>query len=303
MATPEHICPRCTYDLTGIIDSWHDACPLTGTCSECGLSFTWHDVLRGPLSYPRWSFEHALPSRRIPAFFSTLSRTLLPTHLWRGLRLEMHIVPSRLIAFILLSTLTLKLLGVLIFGIPRLLDILSRARGWGRTPDIPSILIALFWPYSEYGIWRQGSVISPWPLVAILTTITLPFTFFLILISLRRAKVSPRHLARVQAYSLAILVWTVGMWTLLHTIHQLLNRHAWQFLDALGLTAWDAVDMKLGIVSLLWTALVLLRFWTVATRDYLRMENPFTLALAMTAIASLASLLAVVFFNGHALFR
>lgn len=39
------VCPRCGYDLHGTIDTWTDACPLTGVCSECGLEFIWSEIL------------------------------------------------------------------------------------------------------------------------------------------------------------------------------------------------------------------------------------------------------------------
>ena len=48
--TPKTSCPRCGYDLAGVVESWNHAeslsCPLNGTCSECGLGFEWADVFR-----------------------------------------------------------------------------------------------------------------------------------------------------------------------------------------------------------------------------------------------------------------
>ena len=40
------LCPRCRYDLAGVVASWSSACPCAGVCSECGLDFLWPDLLR-----------------------------------------------------------------------------------------------------------------------------------------------------------------------------------------------------------------------------------------------------------------
>ena len=52
-------CPRCGYDLRGVVTTWADACPLESTCSECGLFFAWSEVI-GPLApRPGWCVEFA----------------------------------------------------------------------------------------------------------------------------------------------------------------------------------------------------------------------------------------------------
>jgi len=52
-------CPRCGYGLRGIVESWSDACPLTGVCSECGLKIKWKELLNPRRAVPRWSVEYA----------------------------------------------------------------------------------------------------------------------------------------------------------------------------------------------------------------------------------------------------
>jgi hypothetical protein len=56
---PACTCPRCGYDQRGIVDTWAEACPLDGRCSECGLEFAWADVLRPDRQREVRFVEHA----------------------------------------------------------------------------------------------------------------------------------------------------------------------------------------------------------------------------------------------------
>ena len=49
-------CPRCGYDLSGIVASWKDACPLTGICSECVLEFQCRYLLDPRFKIKPWFF-------------------------------------------------------------------------------------------------------------------------------------------------------------------------------------------------------------------------------------------------------
>lgn len=40
-------CPRCGYDLGGQVATWREACPLEGSCPECGATFAWGKVFYG----------------------------------------------------------------------------------------------------------------------------------------------------------------------------------------------------------------------------------------------------------------
>ena len=48
MRAPVQSCPRCDYDLSGEVATWDraGACPLEGTCPECGGALHWKNVLR-----------------------------------------------------------------------------------------------------------------------------------------------------------------------------------------------------------------------------------------------------------------
>jgi hypothetical protein len=112
---PEHDappapCPRCGYSQRGLIESWGETCPLAGTCTECGLRFTWSEVLRPDLHVPRWCVEYA-PRRwwLLPPIRTTVLRSAWPWWFWRSMKMSHAVRPGRLALFTLM--LLLALLG------------------------------------------------------------------------------------------------------------------------------------------------------------------------------------------------
>ena len=85
-AERQPICPKCGYDQSGEIATWESHCPLHGTCSECGLQFTWDMVLRPQLYDITWYTEHA---RGLRQFLYRTPRTILrmfrPRRFWNQL--------------------------------------------------------------------------------------------------------------------------------------------------------------------------------------------------------------------------
>lgn len=77
---PRPTCPRCNYDLSGITQSWTDTCPLTGTCSECGLSFDWPALFNPTLIRVPGFYEHARHYFNLARAWRTWSWCILP---WR----------------------------------------------------------------------------------------------------------------------------------------------------------------------------------------------------------------------------
>lgn len=81
---PEHVlCPRCGYDQRGIIAQWTDACPLQGTCTECGLQYEWLDLLK-PWCVENASSQYRLVRRMIGTFVRSV---LAPWRFWREIRI------------------------------------------------------------------------------------------------------------------------------------------------------------------------------------------------------------------------
>lgn len=91
-ATPAHIdviaCPRCGYDLRGVVESWEEVCPMLGTCAECGLEFEWGELLSPRRMRPVWCVEFALGWTIVLAAFKTvLILFFKPRKFWRELKM------------------------------------------------------------------------------------------------------------------------------------------------------------------------------------------------------------------------
>jgi len=101
-------CPRCGYDLRGLVTTWEDRCPLEGVCSECGLNLRWAEVLRPEKFEPRWCVEFAARRLSVPrAAWRTLVRSFWPWRFWSRLRMSSRIRWRRLAAYICLLLLPL----------------------------------------------------------------------------------------------------------------------------------------------------------------------------------------------------
>jgi len=83
MPTPPNVddarCPRCGYDLRGAVATWNDTCPMSGTCTECGLFFEWAELFSAVFAMPPWCVEAAQRRRRLPGqAVATFARSWLP---------------------------------------------------------------------------------------------------------------------------------------------------------------------------------------------------------------------------------
>lgn len=106
-------CPRCGYDLHGVIESWKRECPISGVCSECGLEFEWSELLSPHHTVARWCVEYAWGWRIVESSFKTLLMILFsPARFWRELKM-VHttrwigiptiILPAAVILYLILS--------------------------------------------------------------------------------------------------------------------------------------------------------------------------------------------------------
>jgi hypothetical protein len=295
------ICPRCGYDLSGHIESWREACPLRGVCSECGLAFRWYDVLRGSLRFPRWSFEHAVGARCFVTFFATLARVFLPRSLWRGLRMEMAFRRFRLVVLVGLSWVLLRATGILLIGLPTLAVVW--VSGYGYWDDAADMALWLAWPYSPYGVSYPMRLASPFVAWIALTMLLMPLAFAALPISLRRAKVRRQHIERVALYALAAAPVLAGVFsTLVAAYVSLSAMTSWQTRRALGLSGIGHDQQAIGIIALGVSCVWLWWFWLGATRHYLRLPHAPWVALATLALAFLGAGVVVALGWGHWLF-
>jgi hypothetical protein len=101
-------CPRCGYDLRGLVATWEDCCPLEGVCSECGLALRWAEVLVPEKFEPLWCVECAPGWRSVPrAAWRTLIRSFWPWRFWSRLRMSLRIRRGRLAMYVCLLLLPL----------------------------------------------------------------------------------------------------------------------------------------------------------------------------------------------------
>lgn len=90
-------CPRCGYDLSGIIATWDDCCPTSGTCSECGMTLDWRDVFFPHRADLSGFVEHARgPLRTWLTAWLTAWWTLRPWSFWRRVQPSQRTVPRRM---------------------------------------------------------------------------------------------------------------------------------------------------------------------------------------------------------------
>src|SRR5438067_1317104 len=98
-------CPRCGYDLSGAMAAWTLTCPLTHTCSECGLFFELRAIFNERFRNRAQFFE---PTPTRAAFFKTARMALRPWRFWRWAAMEHEIRPRPMLAGALLSALLIE---------------------------------------------------------------------------------------------------------------------------------------------------------------------------------------------------
>jgi hypothetical protein len=289
-------CPRCGYDQSGAIAAWErndpPSCPLTGTCSECGLHFCWRDLLNPMYMEQGRMFEHALDGLA-KSFILTWWKSLRPWSLWDWLRMEYHVVWPRLRWFTAL-TFALNIAAMIV------LVIFAKARldsfvGWWvfntawsdewRFRDLtdPSLLILRSVNYDTP---------APWLIVSVLAVMAAPLSFLLLPATLRRARVRGIHIRRIWAYGLAwlpIVLLMPPLLVILAAIATVTNSHysgPGYFLAGLGVWLYHN-RFAPGLLCLeLWLAL----WWGTAAGRYLRLPHGLAIGLFIAALSLLIAI-------------
>ena len=85
---------------------------MRGTCTECGLSIHWAEVLVPEKFEPPWCVEFVEPLRRFGwAWVQTVARSGRPFRFWSTLRMSMFARPARLVAYLVMLLLPILLAG------------------------------------------------------------------------------------------------------------------------------------------------------------------------------------------------
>lgn len=292
-------CPRCGYDLTGLVGSWRDSCPLEATCSECGLPIELRWVLNGRLRAEAEFFETA-PYRPRRALIVTARRAVRPWVFWRWVRMEHEPRPGRMLAGAALSFLLLELcIGVataLAVGLLHVLAQLTRAFPfvWAPWPSFMADLERYLLPTG--GGW-MGEPDSSGALlvVALMAQLAMPWTFLLLPLTLRRARVRRVHLARVWAWSYTGLPVVIALPSVpLFLYNAALSVASYfrpgQWIFDVQMRVYQAVHrwehlFLFGLV-LIWALL----WWAFALRSYLRLPRAWLIAAVMEILAIVTAL-------------
>jgi hypothetical protein len=289
--SPHVLCPRCAYDVSGPVPTWPDAgaCPLEGTCTECGLRFEWVDLFRPERIYPRWSFEHAR-SWHLLALIRTLWRPLVPSNLWGQMRLA---APVRLVRLLILVIIALLTAHIGVIGVRYASGTVALWRSvWfvsgsvRMTPrpsfDFDALRNLLLWPYgSEWDrlIGPLGLIILAWGALA-------PLPFFVLQQTLAKSKVRPAHLLRAWAYSVVLLAAILLLDALLMGGQVYIYRNSIIPVSPL----FSMLGVLLWIIACFWLA----RWWWLFTSTYLHLPRPGKVTTVMLAISLLAALVLCV---------
>ncbi|MHC4909241.1 MAG: hypothetical protein ACYTF9_05930 [Planctomycetota bacterium] len=291
-------CPRCDYDMQGVVDAWVETCPLEGACSECGLALPWRDVLDPGYGMGRWCVETRRSFAAWPSqVLGTLARAARPRRFWSSIPLNQSIRWRRLLGFVVsLAVLALLLLDLATAAIAVADHRDTQARGaTTAVTDLEVFVAAATKPLSArplagYVYQRAGggtlavNALSAanyvrglwgrwWSIAA--AVLIVPFTtaiaFAALPVARRRAKVRPRHIARVAAYgfivSLVALLLAVAGSTWSALLHPPIVRPN-------ALHALAVVVLVLG--AIVW--------WHAAAERYLRMERPLVVAVGVAII-------------------
>lgn len=313
-------CPRCGYNQRGTIETWTTACPLDGTCSECGLVFAWSDLLAQGARLPNWSVETGGPFAIIRTLPATMRRTLHPRRFWSEISLAAPCRWGRLVLFNLL------LVAMLIVGLHCTIGALAAAE-W-RTSILAStnpanlneliaaVTKAMLQPWSEtpLGWWRASGwrrnfpMSSPADLVSLLWRdshlrplliqfavmhLVMPLVFIVLPYARRRAKVRAVHIVRITLYTTPLFLWMLlGLLTMsIADTAYVATSGSW--LDML-FNWYASADWMLPLL----TVVLLTWWWRCACRHYLKMTHSFAIAVSVVVIAGLAGLVMLYFTQG-----
>jgi hypothetical protein len=306
-------CPRCSYDLRGLAGegAWERSCPLEGRCPECGLDFRWRDIIHPLYTAPKWSFEHARV-RLVRRLVWTAVRCMMPRSFFKGMRLELPIVPRRLISLVASAYALMYVLAATQTGATEFVARFSRIYWiWGKPRSIldrmldifrieehrEAVLEALAFPFASVNdFWFTQFAIDGlvfWSCASALTACA----FHCLSDTMRVCKVDALHIFRLGVYAqcMIVLLWLAGAsCSSAAMIFELIVQPnwTWSLAKRVGQAA-DSWIAGLVMVLLLW------RWWCRATSNYLRLPRSFAVATAMVFIGTSTASLAMWLWPGR----
>jgi hypothetical protein len=283
-------CPRCNYDLRGTVAMWRDACPLNGTCTECGLEFEWAELLTDSYVVPPWCVESPRGLRRFPRqMAATVLRAYRPWRFWSALRMSHPIRWGRVGALVGIVTAALYGVFALLHGWVAWRDFCEFTLWGGVTPTTGR---EVFWgavalPLARDPAWAWT---TPWHVfhyvwmrlvfllgAALIMHAGCALTFAALPVTRRRCKVRWAHIARVACYGLALFV-------------PVLVASLLAFPVAARMGLWYSARGWLAGFAWLILPPAEVAWWAAATSRYLRMPHAWAVGFAVVLVGALLGL-------------
>lgn len=220
-------CPRCGYDLRGLLAAVTDRPDGEATCSECGLRFAWTDVLDPARHHVPWLYEHTPSSARrttigLRRAWGTLVRTLVPWVFWIRVRLHTRISIARLAVWLVVLVAPLHVLWALFNTWRRFAYFNAAAPGWGVVTGSQwetFFVNAWLYPLAEL----RGTRVAGWTLhlrepsysflLPLGASLLMPIMLLLLSTSRATARVRVGHVLRAGVYGLGWIAWWYLLWT------------------------------------------------------------------------------------------
>ncbi len=272
---PAPNCPRCGYDLSVTVEQWpSDRCPLTDTCTECGLTVEWRKVL-GDEHIPKWMIEHS--PRRVRTWLSAVLVPLVP---WKAMReADMaHTVRPLPLALCVLALVVLHyftIAGGLIaaegfgYGWSDLtLNDTAESLLWFRDPSSARAIVPSMW-------WRDSVDLVTGAHLLMLAMMSVYASCFLLMgETLSKLKVRKQHLVRLWCLGLLPVLGLSALYPLVRS-GMLILKHADLLPRTLTqLSEWfeSQADVPTAfVVFMLWSLI----YWWAACRWYLKIRWAF----------------------------
>jgi hypothetical protein len=260
-------CPRCGYDVR-MLD--------TPRCPECGLEFSWHDLLHARFTTNRFLFEHQWRKRPIRSWFVTAAKSFRPRRFWSEISLYDRVHVGPLWFFVLPSVL---LFFALLHGLTwlgnALLTLVATRVPLSPTWDMVNVILAGF---ALPNISRNPQVLfSDWGFVCMLFGAL--GTLLLLRDTLGRCRVRNVQVFRVVAYS--ALLGAVIFFVTLVVVYLLLS--------CASLILPDPPPILLPLVAFLAIATPFGLLLARALKRYLRLPRPYLLGVTAAFIGILTA--------------
>lgn len=152
-------CPRCGYDQSGEAATWDEACPVEGTCPECGHGFGWADLYDPSRQDDAWLIEHGtwffVPCGRI---LKIPARIALPWRFWNRIRVDARTRTLALFAWVVFASI---LLHLLVSSVHFVFDVNRYGGGFvfnisnmDRFELLVEAINSTLWPIGQVSYWR-----------------------------------------------------------------------------------------------------------------------------------------------------